>query len=41
MGTQDTTSHAVECENSAYGKYFKMLPSNDQIRELQTILRDR
>lgn len=30
-----------DCEQYNFGKYLKVLPTNDQIKELQTILRDR
>lgn len=38
----ETSLYKPKCENlDAYGVNLKILPSNEQIRELQTILRDK
>ena len=47
MGTQDTTTvikkHLSESNDNIdqYGPNLKILPTNDQVKELQTILRDK
>lgn len=41
MGSPDTENKNEIDFISEYGKTLKILPSTDQIKELQTILRDR
>lgn len=41
MGSADTENKNDIDFVSEYGKTLKILPPNDQIKELQTILRDR
>lgn len=46
MGTADTTivkKHSAEGGDliDEYGHNLKILPTNDQVKELQTILRDK
>lgn len=48
MGTNDTSTlinKKQSCENGdiidEYGPNLKILPTNDQVKELQTILRDK
>lgn len=40
MGSSDTECKEIDYV-SEYGKTLKVLPTNDQIKELQTIIRDR
>lgn len=41
MGSADTENKNEVDFVAEYGKTLKILPSNDQIKELQTIIRDR
>lgn len=48
MGSTDTTTNVKKQLNHSnnemfheYGPNLKILPSNDQVKELQTILRDK
>lgn len=41
MGSADTEYNNDVDFIAEYGKTLKILPTNDQIKELQTILRDR
>lgn len=36
-----TKTAAIKCDPEEFGPNFKVLPSNDQVKELQTILRDK
>lgn len=36
-----TKTVAIKCDPEEFGPNFKVLPSNDQVKELQTILRDK
>lgn len=41
MGTSDPECGGYTDYAQEFGKNLKLLPTNDQVKELQTILRDR